>query len=221
MTNSRAIPVLGITGGVFAITSALLLGSAIGFDPGAGAELVERIREARPSDAGVVRWGAIADMLGYYLLPAALVVILRDRLTWPSMFVRDLATVAGIVYATIGAIGAAMLAAAAPPLIESARPESRFLLGTVTRVVEGLWQWLEAVPFTIWAVGVALALRPSRPVAAAVFGVLALGGILVWLGRIFALDPVLIAGLALWLGPFPFVLATAGSWSRGAFGRGA
>jgi len=72
---------------------------------------------------------------------------------------RDLATVAGVLYGTIGAIGAGMLAAAAPPLIASDAPGSRVALQTLADTVEGLWQWLEPVPFTVWAGGVARALR--------------------------------------------------------------
>nr|MBA2601704.1 hypothetical protein [Actinomycetota bacterium] len=182
--------------------------------PGAGSELVERLRDAEPGDATLVRWGAVTDMLGYYLFPVALIVVVRERIPWSSTSSRDLATVAGVLYGTIGAIGAGILAAAAPPLIESAAPGSRAVLQTLAETVEGLWQWLEPVPFTVWAGGVALALRVHQVFFSALFGLLAVGGVLVWVGRIFALEPVLIAGLIAWLIPFPFILATADWWDR-------
>ena len=55
-----------------------------------------------------------------------------------------------------------MLAAAAPPLIASDAPGSRVALQTLADTVEGLWQWLEPVPFTVWAGGVARAASPPR-----------------------------------------------------------
>ena len=212
-SDQRLIPFLGIAGAVSAVASAVLFGLAFGFDPGAGPELVERLRDAEPGDATIVRWETVTDMLGYYLFPIALIVVVRDHIPWSSTSSRDLATVAGLLYGTIGAIGAGMLAAAAPPLIESAAPGSRVVLQTLGETVEGLWQWLEPVPFTVWAGGVGLALRDHK-VFSALFGLLAVGGVLVWVGRILALDSVLIAGLIVWLLPFPFVLATAGWWSR-------
>ena len=212
-SDQRLIPILGIAGAVFAVASVVLFGLAFGFDP-SGSELVERLRDAEPGDATLVRWGAITDMLGYYLFPVALIVVVRERIPWSSPSSRDLATVAGVLYGAIGAIGAGMLAAAAPPLIESAAPGSRAVLQTLAETVEGLWQWLEPVPFTVWAVGVTLALRARQTFFSALFGLMTVGGVLVWVGRILAVEPVLIAGLIAWLIPFPFVLATASWWSR-------
>ncbi len=136
-----------------AVASVVLFGLALGFDPGAGSELVERLRDAEPGDATLVRWAAVTDMLGYYLFPVALIVAVRERIPWSSTSSRDFATVAGVLYGTIGAIGAGMLASAAPPLIEGAAPGSRVVLQTLADTVEGLWQWLEPVPFTVWAGG--------------------------------------------------------------------
>ena len=53
-------------------------------------------------------------------------------------------------------------------------------------------------------------------IALLVSRVLAAGAVLVWVGRVLGIDPVLIIGLALWLFPFPFILAGAGMWGRGA-----
>lgn len=211
--NNRTISVVGLASGLCAVASVLFFGIALGFDSGAGSNLVERLTATAPSDAEFVRWGAVADMLGYYLLPAVVMVAARTRLAWTTSVPGDLAMVAGVAYATIGAIGAAMLAAAAPPLIESGAPESRLALETLARSVEGLWQWLEALPFGLWATGVALALRRSRPPFAALFGALAVGAVLVWTGRLSGSDPVLVAGLVLWLGPFPVAIATVRTWS--------
>ena len=204
---------VGVAGAVSAVASGVLLGVAIGFDPQAGTELVQRVVATEPQDAEFIKWAALTDMLGYYLVPATLVVMVRDRLTWTSSTDRDLATAAGLMYATIGAVGAAILAAAAPPLIRAGTPEALHDLDTLVRMVQGLWQWLEALPFAVWTAGVALALRKDHPVYAGLFAVLAAGGVLVWIGAILAVDVLLTIGLIAWLAPFPVAAATIGRWS--------
>lgn len=213
--TDRALSLWGVGAAVFALASAVLLGLAIGFDPAAGAETTERFVAASSEDAVYVKWGALADMLGYYLIPAGLIVTVRNRVPWTSSTVRDIATAGGVAYAVMGSIGAVVLAVAAAPLI-GAGPDSRLTLETTARMVEGIWQWLEPVPFTAWAVGMALAFRGRSSLWLAAFSILAVGGVLVWLGRIVDVEPVLIAGLALWLGPFPFVFAAIGSWVSAA-----
>jgi hypothetical protein len=211
--SSNRVLFVGFAAAVFAIASVILFGVAIGFDPLAGTELAQRVVGVEASDAGLIKWAALTDMLGYYLIPAMLIVMVRGRLTWTSSTSRDLATAGGLMYATIGAIGAAVLAAAAPPLIRAGTPEALHDLDTLMRMVQGLWQWLEALPFVVWAAGVALALRKEHPGYAGLFAVLGAGGVLVWIGAILGVDILLTAGLILWLAPFPVALATAERWS--------
>ena len=72
-----------------------------------------------PGTAALFHWGAVGDMLYSYLLLAPLALylhsILRPRMPW----LADLGTVGAFGYIFIGAAGAAMLAAAGPPLIEA------------------------------------------------------------------------------------------------------
>ena len=211
MNADKLLTPIAIAGGAIAGVSALLFALAIGFDPSAGAELVERVVATDPEDASFIRWGAVTDMLGYYLIPAAVIVMTRTRLPWTSSATRDLATAAGLMYATIGAVGAGALAAAAAPLIESGGTAE---LTTLVRIVEGLWQWLEPLPFLVWTAGVMLALRSRSGVWSAAFAVLSVGAIVVWIGRVLGVELVLTVGLVLWLFPFPFVLAGAGMWGR-------
>ena len=210
--TDRRLSVVGAASAVFALASVVLFGMAIGFDPAAGAETTERFVAAESADATFVKWGALADMLGYYLIPAGLIVAVRDRIPWTSSTARDICTVGGVAYAVMGSIGAVVLAVAAAPLI-GAGQDTRLTLETVARMVEGIWQWLEPVPFTAWAVGMSLAFRGRAPLWFGVFTVLAVGGVLVWSGRILDVEPVLIAGLVLWLGPFPFVFAAIDHWA--------
>jgi hypothetical protein len=211
--TGRGLTIAGIAAAVLAIASAVLFGFAIGFDPAAGAETTERFVDASSEDASFVKWGALADMLGYYLIPGALIVAVRDRIPWSSSTARDISTVGGVAYAVMGSIGAVMLAVAAAPLIGEG-PDARLTLETVARGVEGIWQWLEPIPFTAWAVGMAMSFRGRARPWFAVFAVLAAGGVLVWVGRVLDIEPLLIAGLAMWLGPFPFVFATVERWAH-------
>ena len=210
--TDRRLSAVGAAGAFFALVSVVLFGMAIGFDPAAGAETTERFVRASSEDASFVKWGALADMLGYYLIPGALIVAVRDRIPWSSSTARDISTVGGVAYAVMGSIGAVVLAVAAAPLIGDG-PDSRLTLETVARTVEAIWQWLEPIPFTAWAVGMALAFRGRSSLWSAAFSVLTMGGVLVWFGRILDVDPMLIAGLVLWLGPFPFVFAAVGRWA--------
>ena len=210
-----SVSIIGVVSALFALASVLLFGMAIGFDPAAGARTTERIASASAGDAGYIRWGAVTDLLGYYLLPAGVIVAVRKRVPWTSETARDVCTSAGVLYATFGAIGAGTLAAAAPPLMEQGA-EARPALESVALVAEGLWQWVEPIPFFVWAAGMTIAFRERASSWSWLFGALAVGAMLVWFGRILDIEPLLIVGLALWLAPFPVAFATVGSWSSGA-----
>jgi hypothetical protein len=184
----------------------------MGFDPMAGAEFVERVVETEPGDADWIKWGAVTDMIGYYFLPAALMILLRSRLRWGGPM-SDIATLGGIAYALIGAAGAGVLAAAAPSLIENGGTGT---LETVARSVQGMWQWFEPIPFGAWALGVALALRTTRPAFSRLFAVIAFGALTVLVGVLTDVEILLAIGLAIWLGLFPVALATAGMWASDA-----
>jgi hypothetical protein len=104
-----------------------------------------------------------------YLSIAPVVLYLRDR--YASARYVDLFAAAGLAVVVIGAIGAASMAAAAPPMINdyvAASPAQRQALlpafATLYRIVVlGLWQTLETIPAAIWLLGTASAARRERP----------------------------------------------------------
>ena len=210
--NARAVAALGWSSAFFAVLSTVLFGIAMGFDPGAGSDLVERLPAVEASDADLIRWGALADALGYYLLPAALTLVIRRRLSFTGPW-GDLVAAAAVVYGAAGGLAAVVLATAGAPLIEGGSNGDLQILETLARGVLGVWQWFDPVPFTLWAAGIALALRSSRGPYAVLFACLALGGALVLAGRLVNAEPVLVVGLALWLAPFPVAMATAPRWA--------
>ena len=65
-----------VVGGVLALTSGALFAAAFGF----GATDVAPDLTVLPADrAGLIRWGALADMAGFYLLSVPVILYLRHR----------------------------------------------------------------------------------------------------------------------------------------------
>jgi hypothetical protein len=132
-----------------------------------------------PTGARLIRWGSIVDMFGYLCIPPV-VLYLRGRYA-DARFI-DLYAVAGLAVVVIGAVGAVVMATAAPHLIDqysTASPVVRQSLepvfGTLYRaVVEGLWQTLESIPAAVWLTGTAVALR-DRASRTVVWIMLAIG----------------------------------------------
>src|SRR3990172_7852993 len=112
--------------------------------------------------ARLLRWGLILDMFSYYLplLPVALFLWrwLRSRNPDWALFY----TSCGLGYILVGAIGAAILAAVHPPLINAyaqASVEQRPVLETIfsavwNMVYGGMWNILEVLLAGIWFLGI-------------------------------------------------------------------
>jgi hypothetical protein len=167
--------------------------------------------------ASLLRWGMILDMLSYYLplLPVALVLWrwLRPRNPdWVLFY-----TSCGLGYILIGAIGAAILAAVHPPLINAytqASVEQRPVLETVfsaiwNMVYVGIWGILEVLLAGIWFLGIGLLLRGERRLFSIVSIILGISALLGSLGVILSVEALALLGAiygllapiwALWLG---------------------
>ena len=160
----------------------------------------------------------ILDMLGYYLplLPVALFL-------WRWLGPRDpdwvlFYTSCGLGYILIGAIGAVILAAVHPPLINAyaqASVEQRPALETVfsavwNMVYGGMWNILGELLAGIWFVGIGLLLRGERRIFSIVTMILGISALLDSLGMILNFEGLALLGLsiyvvlapiwALWLG---------------------
>ena len=111
--------------------------------------------------ADLVRWAALTDMFGYYLLLIPLFVVTGMVLRRSAGPIVDLLTVAGLMYVVIGAIAAVVLATVAPPLIDAfhdldpqdQRPMRLAFTTLVDAVYKGAWQTLEVIPLGAWAIG--------------------------------------------------------------------
>ena len=169
-------------------------------------------------EANLLRWGMILDMLSYYLplLPVALFLWrwLRPRNPdWVLFY-----TSCGLGYILIGAIGAVILAAVHPPLINAyaqASVEQRPVLETVfsaiwNMVYRGMWGILDTLLVGIWFLGIGLLLRGERRLFSIFSIILGISALLSSLGVILGIEAIafflgVIYGLlapvwALWLG---------------------
>ena len=153
----RVVALSAIAGGVLALASSMLLGAAFGFDI---TDVAPDLTVLPANRAGLVRWGALTDMLGFYLLSVPVALHLRHRLAGPDDPLMDLATVAGLMYACIGSIGAVIVATVVPPLLGDGGPQATTGLRLVRDVVfVGLWQTLETIPWSVWMLVVGARLR--------------------------------------------------------------
>ena len=124
------------------------------------------------SRAQLLRWGALTDMLGYYLLLVPLFVCVGSELRPRGGPIVDLFTVAGVLYAAIGATAAVVLAEAGPVLLrayDQADPAARGGIALAFQVLtnavyKGAWQTLEVLPLAVWAAGTGVLVWSKRRV---------------------------------------------------------
>jgi hypothetical protein len=120
-----------------------------------------------PSSGELLRWGALTDMLSYYLLFVPLVLCVGRELRRRHGAIVDITTVAGVMYASIGALAAVVLATAGPLLMDAYqeagtgdRAGLELAFRTLTAAVAtGAWQTLEIIPLGVWAVGTGIVQR--------------------------------------------------------------
>src|SRR5258707_4654679 len=97
--------------------------------------------------AELLRWGLMLDGLGSYLLVAPLALYLWGWLRPENPGLANLYTLSGLAYMLVGAIGAFVLAAALPPLVNAygaasaaQRETSQVVFNTIFNAVyHGLW----------------------------------------------------------------------------------
>ncbi|MDP8905428.1 MAG: hypothetical protein M3N29_08970 [Chloroflexota bacterium] len=125
----------------------------------------------------LLRFAALVDMLGYLAL-APVVLYLHGRVG------NALVTFCGLAAATIGAIGASLMASAGPWLLEAsagapeAQAAARVAFGALENiVVVGLWGTLELFLLAIWIAGATWYVRTEDRAFAWIGAVAALGAL--------------------------------------------
>jgi hypothetical protein len=174
MSDDEVLARIGAYGAMFGFVVGLLSGylllAAAGFAISAFFDPRQFLEGGRDV-AGLLRWGALTDMLSYYLPLVPFFVAVGVQLRRRAGVLADLLTIGGLMYSTIGALAAAVLATAGSDLVEiyqtsSGATQEAAAIGfrTVTNAVYfGSWQTLEIIPLGAWAIGSGLVLRRLRP----------------------------------------------------------
>ena len=121
--------------------------------------------------ANRLRWAMIFDVFGSYLLLTPLALHLWAWLKPRSPNYVTLYTLCGLAYILIGSMGAIVLSAVLPPLMNEyaqASASHRETLqvvfnGFLNAVFLGLWNPLEVFLFGIWLVGLGPLIQHERP----------------------------------------------------------
>jgi hypothetical protein len=189
-----------------ALGSIVLSGIPVNFSPDVATNPALRL-SVGVGGASLSRWGMILDMFSYYLplLPVALFL-------WRWLGSRDpdwviFYTSCGLGYILIGAIGAAILAAVHPPLINAyaqASVEQRPVLETVfsavwNMVYGGMWNILEVLLAGIWFLGIGLLLRGERRLFSIFSIILGISALLDSLGMILSVETLAFLGVAIYV----------------------
>ena len=156
--------------------------------------------------ASLLHWGMILDMLSYYLPLLSVALFLWRWLgsrnpDWVLFY-----TSCGLGYILIGAIGAMILAAVHPPLINAyaqASVEQRPILETVfsaigNMVYRGMWGILGELLAGTWFLGIGLLLRGERRIFSIFSIILGISALLGWLGVILGIEAIALLGGAIY-----------------------
>lgn len=166
----RFAGVTAVLSGLLAIASGVSSAAAFGADPGVLSDPAQLL-EIGVRGAVLLRWSMLLDIFGYYLLLAPLAIYLWYWLKPASPYFVSLYTACGLAFILIGAMGAAILAAVLPPLIQSYGSESGparqaaeiVALSYANAVYRGLWNPLENILGGAWWLGTGSLIRRSQP----------------------------------------------------------
>jgi hypothetical protein len=164
------VAVVGVAGVLVQATAGFAFAAVFGFDIARHADL-EALVARGPNVGPAFRASLLLDMVGYLAVaPVALAVRSRLHATAsPSgsmSWLVDVVAFFGLAFSLVGAIGAVLLALAAPPLVDAAavggptESAARVTFEAISRAVdEGLWGPLEWLAAGIWVGGVGWLVR--------------------------------------------------------------
>lgn len=122
------------------------------------------------TSAELLRWGAITDLLSYYLPTAVVAFVLRVALRPRGAALADLGTLSVLGYVVAGSIGAVSLGFAGPMLMEAYalpgadQPTIALAFRALTEIVFlAIWQFLDAIFAGVWLLAVAVLIRADQP----------------------------------------------------------
>jgi len=169
--RQRSIAVMALAFVVLDVVASVMVAAAYDFDAVALSANPGAIPVRGGDVAGLLRWGAVVDMLGYLAL-APVVLYLHRRLNAAlSERVRasglvSVLTFGGLGFVLVGSIGAVLVASVGPPLLDASASGSETAAAArvafaalATGVLVGLWGTLEQLLLGVWLIGVGWLVR--------------------------------------------------------------
>lgn len=152
--------------------------------------------------AGLLRWGMIFDVFGSYLLLTPLALHLWVWLRPKSPNHVTLYTLCGLAYILIGSMGAIVLSAVLPPLMNEYVQASATQQDTLQVVFDsflnavflGLWNPLEVFLLSIWLIGLGPLIQRERQGLGIVTRLLGLSALIDSTGRFFDVQTIFFIG---------------------------
>lgn len=201
----RQVGLITALSGILALGSMVVGLFAVEFDFNVfskPAEIIQRFPHLRL----YAKWSMLLDLLGYYLLLLPAIFYLHTTLEAKTPWAK-LLTFCALAYVLIGSIGAAILTAEWPRLMQQylvAGPDQRVLVQSafeqVTGIVyEGMWNQLEMGLSGLWWLGVGLALRPAFKALGNTTVVLGVSCLIDCVGNWMDIKPVAEIGLNIYL----------------------
>lgn len=192
----RLVMTVAFGGGLLGLISSLLFALSLGTSP--SQLILPDLGSVPPDRLGVFRWAALTDMLGYYLATVPVALYLRQRLAGRQPYLADVAATGAVIYATIGATAAMVLAAGVP-----LGPGEAVLELWEQVVMAGMWQTLQGVPFGAFMLAVAQLLRGRRPGLAAASAIIGVAAWVTVVGRMAEIDWLAAPAIVAWVALYP------------------
>ncbi|MCD2424746.1 hypothetical protein LQ567_18330 [Niabella pedocola] len=169
VTYKRVLGTVTITAGVLSAACMLAGIIAVEFNFDVFSDTTLLLQYARNFKSAY--WFLLFDMAGYYLLLLPVIFYLHQQYRYHSPWV-PLFTFSGIGYVLTGAIGAAVLAAVWPYLMQKysgAPATDQHIIHLIfnamtTAVAKGLWNMLEVLFAAVWWIGFGVLLRRDNKI---------------------------------------------------------
>lgn len=170
LSRNRIVSVVSWLAICFCMSTTYLAIKAGSFEYEAAGDVAAQLKVGLEGAANL-KWMMLSDMFGFYLFSVPAAIYLWMNFKQENPFLVSLATVAGLFFALVGAIGAAILSVAWPVLTiataNATDPVSMQiyteLFRTITMFVQdGMWGRLEFFLSGIWYVGLAVVIWPHR-----------------------------------------------------------
>lgn len=203
----RIAAISAILSAPLALAAVVVVTAAVEFDFGIMSDQAGLL-ELGAQAAGILRWGEILGVFGYYLLLAPVALYLWYWLRSQSPRMVTLITLSGLASIFIGVIGATLRAGVLPEMMsayalapDAQRQVLSVVFQTTTDVIFEALGPIEAILAGVWILGVGPVLRSERRgpgILAMTLGIAMLGS---GFGAMFQIDLLAVLDLAYFVSP--------------------